>query len=382
MDKFETVKNKIEENGAMFNPIMGAFITSGARLILAITERILMDHGETYAFCDTDSMAVPIERVKDVQDYFTGLNPYNFDAEIFEMEKENFNEQTGKLETLWFYGISAKRYVLYNLRNGKPVIRKYSSHGLGHLLNPFQDTKGKWHEQIWKDILSIVYGQKTLEDVLESYRNKYAISQLSISSPEIMKRIKMLNKGKDYLHQIKPFNFVIVGTARENRKHTLEDIKPLIPYTKKYHEAPYKPFIEYHAGEWMKGIQYWKSMEEVFWDYYTHPESKFDGDIGILKRKHLQVGSIIHIGKESNKLEESDVLGVGKNGYERYDTSIVMDLTNLKDLIMNLNPRVSEQYGIPKHVLYSLQDKIKRGMLDKIPDDVRMKLWMMLEVSS
>jgi hypothetical protein len=77
----------------------------------------------------------------------------------------------------------------------------------------------------------------------------------------------------------------------------------LIPFTKNYREAPYKPFIDYHTGEWMKGIQYWKSMEEVFWDFYTHPESKFDEETSILERKHLQVGSILHIGKESNKLE-------------------------------------------------------------------------------
>ena len=132
----------------------------------------------------------------------------------------------------------------------------------------------------------------------------------------------------------------------------------------------------------MKGIQYWKSMEEVFWDYYTHIESKCDGDTGILERKHLQVGSIIHIGKESNKLEESDVLGVGKDGYERYDTSIVTDLSKLKEIIIHLKPKMAERYRIPRHVLYSLQDKIKRNMLDKIPDDVRMKLWRMLEVSS
>ena len=392
LDKFETVKNKVEENGTMFNPIMGAFITSGARLILAITEKILENHEETYAFCDTDSMAVPIERVEDIGDYFKDLNPYSFEADIFELEDENFEPKDwndlkkgvkkDQKIPLWFYGISAKRYVLYNIRDGKPVIRKYSSHGLGHLLNPFKKDDKKWHERIWKDILSIVYEINTLEDVLESYRNKYAISQLSISSPEIMKRMKMLNKGKDYLHQIKPFNFVIVGTARENRKHTLEDIKPLIPYTKNYHEAPYKSFIEYHTGEWMQGIQYWKSMEEVFWDYYTHPESKFDGDMGILERKHLQVGTIIHMGKESNKLEESDILGVKPNNYERYDTSIVTDLTKLKYTLFHLTPKMAERYRIPRHVLYSLQDKIKRGMLDKIPDDIRMKLWMILEVSS
>ena len=32
-----------------------------------------------------------------------------------------------------FYGISAKRYCLYDNVNGNIVIGKYSTHGLGHL---------------------------------------------------------------------------------------------------------------------------------------------------------------------------------------------------------------------------------------------------------
>lgn len=63
-------------------------------------------------------------------------------------------------------------------------------------------------------------------------------------------------------------------------------------------------------------MQYWKPFVNVFWDYVNHPEAKFDGDIGVLKRKHVVVGSVVHIGKESNNLEQAGVLGVQGDDYD------------------------------------------------------------------
>ena len=38
------------------------------------------------------------------------------------------------LEPLYCYTISSKRYVLFNLdAKGRPILRKASAHGLGHL---------------------------------------------------------------------------------------------------------------------------------------------------------------------------------------------------------------------------------------------------------
>jgi len=89
-ENYEISKDRIEKNGKMFNPIMATFITSASRLILAITEAILMKHGEIHAFCDTDSMAVPKKYVPEIQNFFSRLNPYDFDAQIFELEPENY----------------------------------------------------------------------------------------------------------------------------------------------------------------------------------------------------------------------------------------------------------------------------------------------------
>jgi len=122
---FQQKKDKIERPGFMFNPIIAVSIASASRLLLTATEILLARHGVTHAYCDTDSMALPPQHTKEVQDFFANLNPYNFDADIFKLEKLN----------VWLYGISAKRYCLYTIdeKTGDVIIdkEKYSVHGLG-----------------------------------------------------------------------------------------------------------------------------------------------------------------------------------------------------------------------------------------------------------
>ena len=57
----------------------------------------------------------------------------------------------------------------------------------------------------------------------------------------------------------------------------------------------------------MRGTRYWKSMSDVLLEYFTHSESKFDGSNGKLERRYIEVGRIIPLGKEADKLEETTV---------------------------------------------------------------------------
>jgi len=102
---FKQKKDKIEKPGFMFNPIIAVSITSASRLLLATTEVLLSKHGITHTYCDTDSMAILPQYTKEIQDFFQVLNPYNFDADIFKLEKLD----------VWFYGISSKRHCLYSI---------------------------------------------------------------------------------------------------------------------------------------------------------------------------------------------------------------------------------------------------------------------------
>lgn len=369
LTQFQQQKTKIEESGFMFNPIIAVCITSASRLLLAVTEVLLSNNGSSHAYCDTDSMMVPSEHTKEIQEFFQPLNPYSYDAEIFKLERKD----------IWFYGISAKRYCLYTKENDKIKIERedYSSHGLGHLLDPFasnSDKKDDWHEIIWQDILGLHYGNVSMEQLIEKYENKHALSQLSISTPRILDRLKEFNEGKDYHNQIKPSNFALVGFSNMPTDEKSPQIKPIAPYRNPAKHAVYDYFVNYYdkSRHKLRGKQYWKTFWSIFSDYLSHKESKFDGDIGILTRKHVVVTNVIHIGKESNNLDEP----LNDDSYEIYD-----DVTNLdfkfKEIVPNvlkLNPRDVKKLGISKQTLWNIKQKIDINQLNKISNKTKIRL--------
>ena len=102
------------------------------------------------------------------------LNPYNENIPFLKIEKRD----------KWFYGISSKRHVLYDLK-GKEIIiepeikKDYKLHGLGHITNPFGKGKENWFADIWKDILKLHYGQVSEKDLIEKYSKFFVISRLT-----------------------------------------------------------------------------------------------------------------------------------------------------------------------------------------------------------
>jgi hypothetical protein len=177
----------VEAPGAYSFPPLAACITGAARLMLALLERLVRDAGGSYAFCDTDSMAIiathdgdlvpcpagPLhtdlgqaavraisyDEVDRIVSRFAALNPYNPElvpGSILELEEWNFDPETGKRRQLYCYAISAKRYALYNLDpDGRSILRKWSEHGLGHLLNPIDPAADdRDHARhVWQQIL-------------------------------------------------------------------------------------------------------------------------------------------------------------------------------------------------------------------------------------
>jgi hypothetical protein len=165
-----------EDPGPYCFPPAAASITAGARLMLALLERIVRDQGGSYAFCDTDSMAIIASpepgaidcptsdghgrlmilswaSVRSILDRFEDLNPY--DPELLQpwkVEHDSLDEQ------LWCYAISAKRYCLYRRRPDGGIdliaatgdaehdgddppaetngLTDWSEHGLGLYLDP------------------------------------------------------------------------------------------------------------------------------------------------------------------------------------------------------------------------------------------------------
>jgi hypothetical protein len=56
-----------------------------------------------------------------------------------------------------------------------------------------------------------------------------------------------------------------------------KDIKPISSFSKNSQEAVHKPFINYKSGKILQGIEYWKSLAEIIFEYINHPESKVHG---------------------------------------------------------------------------------------------------------
>lgn len=142
------LSNRYETPGPYFHPLLGAVTTSAARLMLAISEKLITDEGLDWAFCDTDSMAIAkadgisdaefSTRVERIRNWFTPLNPYGTADSLLKLEDTNLSRPSSKvLEPLYCYTISSKRYALFNQdAKGRPVLRKASAHGLGHLRSP------------------------------------------------------------------------------------------------------------------------------------------------------------------------------------------------------------------------------------------------------
>jgi len=234
-ESFETEMDKIEKNGTFFNPIMAVFLTAGARLILATAESLVLENDGYLAYCDTDAVFISPEHVQLVQDFFKPLNPYNHDVEMFKIEEyEDENKKKHLADNVWFYGISAKRYVLYGFENDEIEIYKYSSHGLGYL-------EGVDHEQWWKDILEVHHHPERKEEIILKYKNRPAISPLRVSTFPIYKRFSKLNKGKSYSDSVTPFNFFNIGTQVLSDPQTGEPIIPMIPKvdSSKHSQVPY-----------------------------------------------------------------------------------------------------------------------------------------------
>ena len=297
IDKFRYNTDKIEIQGQYFNPIMATLITGSARLMLAMAEKIATDKGY-FAYCDTDSIFVKPDIAKDIQEFFKPLNPYFLDVDdMFKIEKDDNDKQ---LDNLMFYGISAKRYCLYDINEGKINIRKYSTYGLGHLLN----ING---EDVWKAILTGNFSE---------FENKIAVSQITISKPSILNRFKKMNYNKPYVKQIKPFNFMLIGSEKNG-------IIPCLPYDKDIIGIQYKRFVDYKtdtaSGKLpLTSDAYWYTLDDILTKYVSHKDNKFDQDNeGIAHRKHIVVNRIRYIGKESNNIQDN-LTGIEEPDYLEY----------------------------------------------------------------
>ena len=354
---FTTEKNQIEEPGVFFDPLLATLITGAARLMLAITETLVSQKQLEWIFCDTDSMAIAkpdemdepqlVENVQHIIDWFEELNPYAFDGSILKSESYNYCHINGKkLKPLYCLAVSAKRYVLFNFdANKKPMIRKASGHGLGHLIAPYDASNPAigipkpvqsmtkigvplWQHDLWWKIIETVLDGHPFQVDLAYHPNLLlpAMSRYAATSPALLAWFKSYNRGKTYRDQVKPFGFMLSLSAEwilddewfcddwSKRRAAIKPAKPVAPFTR-------DPVIAAQSAlDRVTGAQVSSDRLKNFWSvlasYHLHPENKFlNGDYydsGSTRRRHVIASIANHIGKEANNWEEQAVLGVNQ----------------------------------------------------------------------
>jgi len=353
-EAFEFTADKIEHSGRYFHPLLATLITGAARLMLAITERLVVDQGLDWAFCDTDSMAIAkpdnmdgaefADRVRGIVDWFAGLNPYAFGGSILKIEDVNKGLGTDQSEPLYCFAISSKRYALFNLdEDGEAVIRKVSAHGLGHLRDPYgeanppagfptpdasvlKDGTRRWHCDLWHRIVTAALAGRPDQVRLDYHPalKTPAISRYAATSPMLLAWFKGYNAGRPYREQVKPFNFLLSMSAadtldrserlylpRRGRPKKRLPIKPVAPFDSDHAKALAQAFGR-ATGESVPATVLATYADALF-QYHISPEAKFaNGQFlnrGRTQRRHIETSGMHHIGKEANDLERQAILG-------------------------------------------------------------------------
>jgi hypothetical protein len=363
---FTRETDKLEKPGEYFHPLLASLITGAARLMLAITECQIEAQGLEWAFCDTDSMAIAkpggitdgefCQRVEAITDWFAALNPYAFGGSILKIEDENACLETGDPKRLYCWAISSKRYALFNLSEGRPIMRKVSAHGLGHLRSPYRADEAaadipappesvlrsgveRWHYDLWFHIVSAALGGKADCPVLDFHPAMSApmISRYGATAPELLRWFDGYNAERPYRQQVKPFGFMLALSARRywpgerlvaangSRGRPPKRLlpKPVAPFENDPAKAAALAF-DRETGEPVPATAL-QSYAEALAQYHLHPESKFLGgdycDRGTTRRRHIRVAGVRHIGKESNDWERQAVLGLAADAELDYGLS-------------------------------------------------------------
>ncbi|WP_300380407.1 hypothetical protein [Henriciella sp.] len=349
-----------ERPGTYFNPVLAAMITGAARLMLACAERVGQDAGLSWVFCDTDSIALARPdglsrsdfhaRVNTVVDWFTHLNPYKEAGSILQIEDVNYAPGSDEeIEPLFAWAISAKRYALFNIgKDGLPVIRKASAHGLGQWMPPYseddpapgvpppiEDLRAmgihRWQYDFWFFILKAAL-DGTPDQVRIDFHpalSNPALMRWGATSPEMLRYMKHFNAGKPYEARVKPYGFMAAPTARteawvdmpveeaepsrRGRPRKMRLPKPIAPFERDSASLAGKVF-DRETSEPIS-LDQLKTYAEAIALYHLSPEDKFENggpvDTGETYRRTVEVTGVQLIGKEANK--------VGDTGYPEPD---------------------------------------------------------------
>jgi hypothetical protein len=425
--KEQLAPDSIEQPGSFYFPLLGALITSGGRLLLAMIERCVKDAGGTYLCCDTDALTIVASRnggivempngaapikalswtdVIGIARRFDSLSPYNraIVPNLLRLTDENFDEK-GIQRQLYGLSIAAKRYALYTTKCGRTYcdhsncvkIIDPKAHGLIFFApsDDREDGLPKWWWELWRFLLNLEF--KQIEDpsfnvLMIGGRALNADTATAIegqpkwiSLPAMM---KMRISTPHYLEQMKgkvsPYGFVLHPRTRDKAKLTL--LTPFNKHRSAWHKSrciSTRDGGRYQLNEMARGDVI--TLGDVLCGYIQHPEIKSLGPNGekcrpetrgLLKRIAIKGGLQHAIGKEISRFEQGqdDFIENMDDACIRYDGGRVVANESLIAAIKERGLRkTTKESGLDRKTIRAILNgrKVKASTLAKVATGLR-----------
>ena len=273
-------------------------------------------------------LALSFAQVEGIRERFERLSLWRktLKTSFLKLEKENF-DANGNRQQLYFYGISAKLYCLFNREGNSLLVRKPSGHGLGFLQAPYtladwnRRTGRKWNEDLppwiyetWHFILSWKLGLPYRQP---SWLKQPAVMAAPITTPQILSRLGIF---KD---DIRPFTVMTVPLPkRETVRDPLWKGYFVMPQTEQLNDLHGRAMVNVVSGQTFHiydrnssslpkppGWLSLRTMEDEVNRILSRAESKFcdpnggtctPRTAGLLTRRHIVAGEFHFIGKEAS----------------------------------------------------------------------------------
>jgi hypothetical protein len=393
----------VEEHGRWYFPPIATLITAGGRLLLAMLERCVTDADGTYLFCDTDALCIVAsqrrrfiaceggphqvrgqaairtlswQQVRDIAHRFDTLNPYQrqYVPSFLKIEDINFDAR-GRQRQLFGFGISAKRYVLYEKMKGEIVLVDPKAHGLGYLYSPIDSRKQKrawtWQAWLWmlRDALNV-----RIRTSKPAWLDAPAMMRVSLSTPMVLQQLN---------RRTRPFSFLFCPLI--DRDGYPAGIRPsdrftlIAPFSKRRSEWLELPCWNIYDGrlfrlaleQTLKGDRVIpQTYGSVLRAYLLHPEAKSlapDGapcrerTSGVLRRGPVLAAAHRAIQKETDRrAEQGEHLSLMDFRIIEYGTDggMVRATLDQRRRIRTVGRRpLMRRTGLSQHTL----EKIERG---------------------
>ena len=347
-ESFEEAGAKVEQPGELFSPLLGAMVTSGGHLLLALLDTVAESKGAEVVYCDTDSAFVtPSRSAREIARVFDALNPYAVPCPFLKDETE---EKAPRMEFPKgspdshprFFGLSSKRYCLFvRDRYGRPFVFKKgaSDHGLGMYQVP--EDREKFVKRVWERLIEAIDNPDN-DDPSGGFEHLPATAQFALTTPALLPRVSRIEG-------IRPFNFL-----------TIRYLDPAaLPDGDETFEL--RPFISPKEPAWLALAEddCAKTWAHIVAGYAKHRDRKYEvGPNGRIVRRHVLVhrSSLVGLGKEGTKL--SARLKIGKAASA--DPALFIDW---KRRLLAMGRAEARRLGLPWATVARTKARLRAGTL-------------------